>query len=261
MKKRRSEPSRTGRLVVGRNALREVFKAAPSRILEVYTVKRDSAAARDLIGELQRAGLAIHYTTDEKLQELSGTSAHQSFVAVIRPKAAVELKGLLEASKERQDSLLLLLDSIQDPQNLGSILRAAECFGVDAVIWSKNRSPGITPAVSKASAGAAELVECIAVSNLADTLKKLKQHDYWVVAAENSAQAVDVSSFEFPAKCVLVLGSEGEGLHRLVKELADFSVKIPLSGKIGSLNVGQAAAVLLSCASAAKLRGSGRLAE
>ena len=141
-----------------------------------------------------------------------------------------------------------MLDSIMDPHNFGAILRAAECFGVDAVLWSKNRGCDITPVVAKVSVGASELLPLVPVSNLAQALERLKDAGVWSIAADVSPEAQPIDQFEFPTKSLILLGSEGEGLQPLLLREAEFKITIPLHGKIDSLNVSQAAAVMLAAA-------------
>ena len=143
-------------------------------------------------------------------------------------------------------SLILILDSIFDPQNFGSILRASECMGADAVIYSKNRGSSLTPSAAKASSGASELIPLIEVSNLAETVRKLKKNDYSVITAEIKKEAKDIRHFSFPKKTALIMGSEGKGVQPLLSKMADCSVYIPMFGKIDSLNVMQAAVVFLA---------------
>lgn len=201
---------------------------------------------RDEILLLARScNIAVETATLEELSALCASDAHQSFAAELRPNPELSLKELLAALKDRERALLLALDGVQDPHNLGAILRAAECFGVDAVLWSRNRGASITPAVRKVSVGASELVPSLAVGSLAEALERCAEADFWIVAAEARADSKAVHGFQFPKKSVIVLGSEGEGLHALVSARSNERVVIPLFGKIDSLNVSQAAAVLL----------------
>ena len=241
---------RERRLIFGRNCLCEVLEHCPERIKEVFVVRKQGRVEPDyqrIVDELDKRNLAVRFLSKEELSMLTGSEAHQSFAASLSPKPQPVWRSVEDDLAGKENSLVLVLDSIYDPQNLGSILRAAECFSVDAVIWSRNRGTGVTPLANKASAGAAELSCTIEVSNIADILKKLKARGFWIVACEARDNAADVVTFDFPPKTALVLGSEGEGLHQLASRLADFHVRIPLYGRIDSLNVGQAAAVMLHC--------------
>lgn len=241
--------SNTGeRLVIGRNASREVLTNCPERVLEVLisaAFERGAERASAILEMIRRASLEYKLVDQETLSKLAGSDSHQGIALRVRAPAPVTLKELLEAAQASAHSLVLFLDGVVDPQNLGSILRAAECFNVSAVVWSRNRSPGVTPAVSKASVGASELVTCIEVGNLAEALRTTKEFGYWVVAADGEKQAVRLEDFKFPSHVALVAGSEGDGLRALTLERSDFRVRIPMLGSIDSLNVGQAVAVML----------------
>lgn len=229
------------RWVVGRNPVREVVKAAPERVKEIL-LSPTLTRSNDL--NLPQ-NLKVREVDVEELDEIAGHAQHQGCIARITPKAPLALKDLIEDLTEKDDAIVLALDNIQDPQNFGSILRAAECFGVAAVLYSRNRGSGLTPAASKASAGASELVDLVEVANLVDALEKLKKENFWVVATAIDSEAQKASSFDFPKKTVLVMGSEGAGVQPLVLKRADFKVYIEMFGSVDSLNVSQATAVLL----------------
>ena len=225
---------------MGKNCLIELVRYDPERILNVYTFKKEDP----LISDIQRQGISVKVVSKKELTALVDTESHQGFVATIKDKNNPGLKEFLE--QPRKKSMVVMLDSIYDPQNLGAILRASECFGVDAVVWSKNRGVDITPVVSKASVGASEIIDIIKVSNLVDAIKKFKKAGYWVVAADADETAKPLNSFDFPEKTLLIMGSEGKGLRDLVSKSADYKVYIPMFGNIDSLNVSQATAVFLS---------------
>lgn len=236
-------------IVMGRNCLREVLKHRPEILQRIFTVlspEKMQETAGDILDLIEARSLPVELVDAERLTAFVGSGSHQGFVGIIRDRQYPELKTFLEAHKEDASSLVLVLDELNDPHNLGAALRAAECFGADGVVWSRNRGTGITPVVTKSSVGASELVTSIPVANLVDALRKLKDANYWIVAAQVDPLAQPVFSFEFPGRVALVFGSEGEGLGRLVQEQADYSVYIPQSGKIDSLNVSQAIAVLLA---------------
>jgi 23S rRNA (guanosine2251-2'-O)-methyltransferase len=156
------------------------------------------------------------------------------------------LREILDAHRDTERGVLLLLDGVQDPQNLGSILRAAECFGVEAVVWSRNRGVPVTPSVVKASAGASELVTLVEVGNINDAIGKCRDAGWWILGASVTGNATAVQSYQGPQKVALVMGAEGSGLKNLTQRNVDQTVYIPMRGRIDSLNVGQATAVLLS---------------
>jgi 23S rRNA (guanosine2251-2'-O)-methyltransferase len=236
------------RLLMGRNSLHELIRFDPQRIEKVFTSAGEGSNDRsdELRSELTRNRIPVEQKSAHELAALAGSDAHQSFVALLRERPPVELKALLRELEPKEQSIVLMLDDVQDPQNLGAILRSSECFGADAVIWSKNRGAPLTPAARKASVGASELVTTVEVSNLVDAIRKIKEHGFWTVGADVSPDAQSAFSFEFPKKMVLILGAEEQGMHALVKKELDFRVYIPMSGRIDSLNVAQATAVLLA---------------
>lgn len=241
-----ANPHAGSRLIMGKNCLREVLHHAPKRILQVFT----SAKRDPLLDALKQHDIPIKTYATHDLSAFVQSESHQSFVAAVRELPTVELSAFLEHDRDR--SLVLMCDSINDPQNFGALLRAAECFGVDAVVWSKNRGVDLTPSVSKASVGASELVPLIKVSNLAETVSRFQEAGYTAVVAESQPEAQNLDSFDFPARTLLIVGSEGKGVQPLISKRADTLVKITMQGQISSLNVSQATAILLC-----KAMGSG----
>ncbi|MCI5053079.1 MAG: 23S rRNA (guanosine(2251)-2'-O)-methyltransferase RlmB [Simkaniaceae bacterium] len=225
--------------IMGKNCLFEVLRATPERIIEVHTTHRPGD---ELYDQLKKAGIRIKEIGKKGLTNLVDSESHQGYVAKVRPREFVEVHNFLQEDHK----LVLMLDSIFDPHNLGAILRAAECFGVDLVVYSKNRGTDITPVVSKTSVGASELVPMARVSNLAETVKQFQKADYWAVAAELSERSQPLSGFEWPEKTLLIMGSEGKGVQQILSRKADFHLEIPMHGQIDSLNVSQATAVLLA---------------
>lgn len=193
----------------------------------------------------RRAKIEVEMISGDELTALGNSGSHQGYAALVTERRHLELKEFLSRTEQFPRSLVAIVDSIHDPQNLGTILRAGECFGIDAIVWSKNRGAGITPVVTKTSVGASELIHSIPVSNLSEAVRKLKDAGYWIVAADAGDQAISISEFEFPERCAIVFGSEGEGIQRLLLENCDYVVSIPLSGVIDSLNVSQAVSVFL----------------
>lgn len=231
---------------MGRNTLEEVLKHKPEIILEVYVSLSEKGHLRkdDLIEDILKNGIRIEYVSKNKLFSLVESDSHQSFVAKIKDRNFLSLDSYF--SYEREEAFVLMLDNISDPHNMGAILRSAECFGIDAVVYSKNRGSDITSVVSKVSCGATELLPIIRISNLAETAKEFQKEGYEVVIAENREDAANLFDFAFPLKTLLIMGSEGVGVQRILRELSNKRLKIPLFGKIDSLNVAQATAVILS---------------
>jgi 23S rRNA (guanosine2251-2'-O)-methyltransferase len=230
--------------IMGRNTLMEVLKYKPEIIIKVFVnvLEKPQERKDDLMAEISRKKIPMEYVSKNTLFSIVHSESHQSFVAKIKPRAFVDLKEFF--SKEK--AFLLMLDNISDPQNLGALLRAAECFKVDGVIFSKNRGCDLTPVVAKASVGASELLNLIKVSNLSDSVNRLQAEGYEIIVADATENAKDLFNFTFPEKALLIMGAEGEGVQPLIKKKADHTVKIPLFGKIDSLNVSQATAVFLA---------------
>lgn len=229
--------------IMGLRPLLELLIYHPERVEHVLLSKIDVFKGRkqEVMRLLEKNRVAYEFVSKEKLFQVVKSESHQGFVARIKERPYRDLASFLQV--ERENSLVLALDNICDPQNFGALARVAECFGADAILYSKNRGCDITPVAAKSAAGAFELLDIVRVSNLADALSKLKKADYEVVAAD--MEGVDITSFSFPKKTVIVMGSEGEGLQSLILKMADHKVKIPMYGKIGSLNVAQAASVFL----------------
>ena len=236
--------NRRFRFIMGRNCIREVVKSAPERIVEVYTSQHSK---EDLLyAELLKKHIAVREVSKKELFDLVQSESHQSYIAAVKERGHPDLKHFFRETADKKTSVVLLLDSIYDPQNLGSIIRAGECFGADLVVYSKNRGADITPVVSKASAGGTEYVPIVKVSNLAETLKQFQKNGYWVVCAEAGEGSQSLYDFKFPEKTVMLLGSEGEGVQKILSKNSDFRLQIPMFGKIDSLNVSQASAVFLA---------------
>lgn len=229
-------------LIMGINTLTELLRSCPEKILEIYTVDKSFKERKeDLLALIKKEGITITYTSKKRLDDLVGSDSHQGFVAKVR-RSYETLKETLD----REPSFLVMLDQIYDPHNFGAILRSAECFGAGGLIYSKNKGCPVTPVVTKVSSGASELVPLIRVSNLNDTLIKLKERGYTVVIADCGADAKSIYTYKIPEKMVFILGSEEKGVSALVRKKADELVYLPMRGKIDSLNVSQAAACFFS---------------
>lgn len=236
----------TRQLLYGWHAVEALLQRSPERILELW-LREDRADRR---GEALRrladvAQLRIQAASTAQLDKLAGEVAHQGVVAHVRPQAAWDESQLLDLIEGlSRPPLLLVLDGITDPHNLGACLRSAEAAGVTAVVVPKDRAAGITPTVRRASSGAADRVAFFAVTNLARTLKALKESGVWLVGlAGESAQ--DLYKLDLKGPLAIVMGSEGEGMRRLTGEVCDFLAKIPMRGGVESLNVSVATGVAL----------------
>ncbi len=232
----------------GRRAVLEALRAGKEieHILIARGV-RERGPIADLIGEARRAGVSVRDAPREELDRIAPN--HQGVVARISEFEYADLEDLLAVARERSEpAFILILNSVQDPQNFGTLLRTAEAVGVHGVVIADRRAVGVTPAVVKASAGAVEHLKISRVTNLARTLDELKRASVWIVGVENDPRAQDYSQFDFKMALALVLGSEGSGIGRLVKEKCDFLVRLPMWGKVSSLNVAVAGSIVLYAA-------------
>lgn len=230
--------------VIGRNAVRELL--ASGRDIDKILVQRGEREGSiiALIGAAKERGIPIVETEKTKLDFLSNRSNHQGIIAMAAEKEYSTVEDILNIAKERGEKpLIVISDGICDPYNLGAVIRCAEGAGAHGLIIPKRRNSGLTPAVTKASAGAVEHLAIAKVSNIAQTVEQLKKAGIWTFAAEAGGQMYYDTDFDLP--CALVLGSEGNGVSKLVKDTCDFTVSIPMYGKVNSLNVSTAAAVLL----------------
>lgn len=226
---------------MGVHSIEELLRYAPEKILRIYTI---SSKKSDLLLQCEKKKIPISYVSTDFLTKMAGSDSHQLLVAHIKGRNYMEMKEFLDDDTE--ESLVLMLDQIFDPQNFGALIRSAECFGANAVLWSKNRGSDLTPVAAKASCGASELLPLIRVSNLATSIDQFKEAGYEVVAALLDSKAESAYGFNFAPKTVLIVGSEGEGIQPLLRKKADRAIYLPMRGKIASLNVAQATAALLA---------------
>ncbi|MDF2925307.1 MAG: methyltransferase [Paenibacillaceae bacterium] len=198
-----------------------------------------------ILAEAKNAGVIVQTVDKRKLDQMAGDIAHQGVVAQVAPYDYVEVEELLARAQAKGEApFLIILDEIEDPHNLGSILRTADCAGVHGIIIPKRRSVGLTATVSKISAGAVEYVPVAKVTNLAQTIEALKEAGVWVVGADVHTDKM-LYDVDFTMPLAIVIGNEGKGMGRLVKESCDFNVKLPMSGRINSLNASVAASIFM----------------
>lgn len=227
--------------IAGRNAVLEALRAG--RAIDCLYVARGTTGAGALIAKAKAAGAVIKDVDGKKLDFLCNGACHQGVAAVAAAKEYASLEDLFLLAKEREESpFFIVADELEDPHNLGAILRIAECAGAHGVIIPKRHSAGLTMAVGKASAGAVEYVPVVRVSNLASTLELLKKRGIWLYAADMDGEAWCTVDYSGPA--AVVIGSEGFGVSRLVKEKCDFVISLPMRGKINSLNASVACGIL-----------------
>jgi 23S rRNA (guanosine2251-2'-O)-methyltransferase len=243
------------RIILGFHAVLARLRADPTSVLEIFLDEaRVDARARDFAAAAERAGVRLMRVPAKRLDGFSGGDRHQGVVARVEVKSlADDLDSVLGKSEK---PLLLVLDGVTDPHNLGACLRVANAAGADAVIAPKDRAAGITPAVSKVASGAAEETPYLMVTNLARTLAEIKERNIWVVGADERAEKTLYES-DLPDALAWVLGAEGEGMRRLTRESCDFLVRIPMRGAVESLNVSVAAGVVLFESVRRRLGGKG----
>ena len=238
------DPSRANpNAAVGRNAVLELIRSG-APVDKLYVASRDGFLS-SVIAEAKEAGITVVDSTPEAMSRISGGENHQGVVAVAAEKAYSTVDEILKIAEDRGElPLIVICDGVEDPHNLGAIIRCAECSGAHGVIIPERRACGLTPAVSKASAGAIAHMAVAKVVNIAETVELLKKKGVWTFAAE--ADGIDFYEADFKCACAIVLGGEDSGVGRLVRERCDFTVSIPMYGKVNSLNVSTAASVLLS---------------
>ena len=232
-------------IVYGRNPVRELLRSDRT-VEKLYIVKGVREGSISMIVDLAiKRKIPIVEVEKSKLDHMSNGGNHQSVAAVAAAKEYSTIDDIISIAKERnQKPLVLILDGIEDPHNLGAIIRIAECLGVHGIIIPKHRSATLNSVVSKTSAGAIEYVAIAKETNLTDTIKRLKDEGFWIFGAE--AGGTSCYETDFDCSCAIVLGSEGKGISRLVKENCDYIVSIPMYGKINSFNVSSAAAIIVS---------------
>ena len=237
-----------GGLVIGRNAVRELLKSG--RAVDKLLVSRGDREGSIvvLVAQAIERGIPVVEVERQKLDGMAGMSQHQGVIAMAAEKEYVEVEDIIAIARERGEApLIVISDGITDPYNLGALIRCAEGVGAHGLIIPKRRASGLTPLVSKSSAGAIEHLAVAKVSNIAQTIEELKEQNIWIYSAEAGGQAY--YDTDFTGGCAIVFGSEGEGVSQLVKQRSDFIVSIPMYGHVNSFNVSTAAAVILAEAS------------
>jgi 23S rRNA (guanosine2251-2'-O)-methyltransferase len=242
-----------GVVVFGFHAVASRLRRASESLREIYLdAGRDDRRAREVQELAAQAGVPLHRAEGARLDRLAGGGRHQGVVALgMALPAPRDVEELLQALLE--PPLLLVLDGVQDPHNLGACFRVADAFGAHAIVAPKDRAAAVTATVAKVASGATETVPFLAVTNLARTLRDLKERGVWIWgAAADGAMDIDAAPLEQPAACVL--GAEGTGLRRLTRESCDGLLRIPMVGEVESLNVAVAAGI---CLYQARLRRRG----
>jgi len=232
--------------IVGINPVEGALSNDAERVREVLVEQGQRNARVQALAEQAKAlKIPVHHRPRDQLDKLAGEARHQGVVALYEPPPMAhegDLAKLME--RDGTSTLILVLDGVTDPHNLGACLRSAAAAGVTAVIVPKDRAVGLTPVVRRASAGGADRVPLIAVTNLARTLRELKDAGVWITGLAGDTDT-SIYGVDFKGPVALVLGSEGEGMRRLTRELCDFVAKIPMPGTMESLNVSVATGVVL----------------
>lgn len=231
--------------VAGRNSVAEALKSGRS-INKIMVAKGERhGAIREIIGQARAQGLVVQEVESAKLDQIAEGVRHQGVVAMVAPVAYAELEDILGKAQENgEQPFIVLLDELEDPHNVGAILRTSDATGVHGVLLPKRRSSPLTATVAKTSAGAVEYVPVARIGNISQTLKQLKKQGLWVVGADMDGDK-NYYEADLTGPIVVVVGSEGQGMGRLTKEECDFVVRIPMKGKITSLNASVACSLLL----------------
>lgn len=236
-------PSRGEDIIVGRNAVSEALKAGRTIDTLYITRGNHSGPLSVLIAKAKKAGAVIKEADSRKLDALCGNANHQGVVAIAAVKEFAQMEDIFALAEERgEPPFLILCDELEDPHNLGAVLRIAECAGAHGVVIPKRRSVGLTYAVGKASAGAVEYVPVVRVNNMAAAIEELKERGVWIYTADMDGEPWCQVDYTGPA--AVVVGSEGSGVSRLVREKSDFIISLPMKGRINSLNASVACGVV-----------------
>lgn len=244
MKEQTKQPYQNEELLIGRNPVSEALSAGRSIIKVMIAKGNTSGAAVEIAAKAKRAGVPVQEVDRKKLDFMTSGAAHQGVAALCAMKAYASVEDILTLAEERgEPPFIIILDEIEDPHNLGAIIRTAECAGAHGVIIKKRRSAGLTYTAYKASAGALEYLPVARVTNIADVVGELKSRSVWVYGADMNGD--DYRKTDFSGGVALVIGNEGKGLSRLVREKCDVLVSLPQKGRIDSLNASVAAGILM----------------
>ncbi|MBQ6899659.1 MAG: 23S rRNA (guanosine(2251)-2'-O)-methyltransferase RlmB [Firmicutes bacterium] len=229
-------------VIVGRNPVTEALKNG--REIDKLVVSSAEGSMIKILAMAKDAGIPVMKVEKAALDRIAAGQAHQGVAAYISPYEYAEMEDIFARAAEKgEDPFIIILDNLEDPHNLGAIMRTAECAGAHGVIIPKRRACGLTEVVAKASAGAIEYMPCVKVTNIAQTIDELKEMGIWVAACDMGGQ--EYYKADLKGKLAVVIGSEGFGISKLVKDKCDFVVSMPMVGKITSLNASNAAAVII----------------
>ena len=229
-------------IIVGRNPVTEALKSG--RDIDKLMISTEDGSMKKILALAKERRIPIMKVEKSALDRLAPGQAHQGVCAYVSAYAYAELEDIFRIAEERGEApFIIVLDNLEDPHNLGAIMRTAECAGAHGIIIPKRRACGLTEVVAKASAGAIEYMPCVKVTNIAQTIEELKERGIWVAACDMGGQ--EYYKADLKGKLAVVIGSEGFGISRLVREKCDFVVSMPMVGRITSLNASNAAAVII----------------
>ncbi len=241
-------------IVEGRNAVLELLNSDRDINKIFVQAGEKHGSINKIIAQAIENKIVIKEVDKSKLDFMSKTQNHQGVIAVVPPFNYCEVEDILDFAKEKnEDAFILILDGIEDPHNLGSIIRTAETAGVHGIIIPKRRSVTVNSTVSKVSAGAVEHMKIARVNNITETIRKLKENGLWIIGTDGEARTIYYNQ-DLKGDIAIIIGSEGFGMSRLVKENADMLVKIPMKGKINSLNASVSAGIIIYEAVKQRLR-------
>ncbi len=231
--------------IYGRNAIQEVIKSTPERINKILissTVKKDKKI-NEIINQAKQEGILFQFVPTQKLDTLTENKPHQGIVASISPIVYADLDDFLNGLN-KENALVVILDGVEDPHNLGSIIRTAVCAGADGIIIPSRRSATVNATVQKASAGAVNLIPIIKVNNIVNAIEKLKEKSFWIFGADAHGEQ-NYYGVDYSGNCAIVLGGENCGISKLVGCKCDYLVKIPMLSDFNSLNVANAGSIII----------------
>jgi 23S rRNA (guanosine2251-2'-O)-methyltransferase len=229
----------------GIHALESIIAREPERLIELFVLKgRDDKQIHEIVSQARRFGASVQFCQRKTLDEKVEGGQHQGLVAKVKPAKQFSENDLMSIVENSKKPLLLILDGVTDPHNLGACLRTADAAGVDAVVVPKDKSAALTPVVRKVASGAADVIPLVQVTNLARTLRDLQAAGLWIVGTAGEAEQ-DIYQAKLDGPMALVMGAEGKGMRRLTREHCDELIKLPMAGSVSSLNVSVATGVCL----------------
>lgn len=228
-------------IIYGRNPIASAL--ASHHVKKLYVANH--LRGDDLVSAARKDGVEVAFVDDSQLLHLSENPAHQGFVATVVPYGTNSLEDLIQGCRGKRYPLMVILDGLEDPHNLGAILRSADAFGADGLIMKSRGEVPLTGTVAKVSTGAIDYVKVAVVSNLSQAIEKLKEAGFWIVASDGSA-TTSYCDVDYRSPIGLVIGSEGFGISPLLLKRSDFVVKIPMEGHVNSLNASVAAGIFLA---------------